>query len=133
MAGINPTLVFLVSIRRTDAHWSISAFDLLCGLLSVIGLAFWIVFQNAGFAIVISIVADAFASVPTYRKSLSDPESEEWTLYGCLTVSALISLATIKNWTFPEFGFVGYLALIGISMTLIILVGNWRSRKSKVI
>jgi hypothetical protein len=124
MAGISPSLVFLISVRRKDAHWTVSAFDLACGLVSLAAIVFLATYREMGVAIGLAIASDALASIPTYHKSIVDPSSESWVLYGCLSVSALITLATITTWTITSAGFATYLAMLGISLSLLIVFGK---------
>ncbi|GII65330.1 hypothetical protein Skr01_54150 [Sphaerisporangium krabiense] len=131
IAGINPTIIFLATLRSRDAHWSVSAFDLTCGALSIAGLVLWITYRQAGFAVTLAILSDALASAPTFKKSLSDPQSESWSVYGCLSVSSLITLATIDDWKFANYGFVGYLAVLGTSLTMIVLMGSRLRRRGR--
>ncbi|MBO3748040.1 hypothetical protein J5X84_18355 [Streptosporangiaceae bacterium NEAU-GS5] len=128
MAGVNPLLIFLASIRNKAAQWSISSFDLLCGSLSIVGVAGWLVYRQAGFAVAFSILSDGLAAIPTFRKSRSDPQTESWIVYGCLSVSALITLATIDTWRFANYGFAAYLAVLGISLTTVNILETRRRR-----
>jgi hypothetical protein len=130
VVGVNPAIIFSISIRRPDAHWSVSTFDVVCGALSLIGLGLWLSLRDAQLAVALSIVADGLASAPTYRKVLVDPYSESVVLYLCLLVSCTITLLTIEEWHFTNYGFVVYLALIGLSLTALIAIGRRRYRRS---
>lgn len=135
-SGTGPAAVAVAVVVRSrtnrSAIWSVTPFDLLCGGLSLVGLALWIVYRNAGFAIGLAIVADTLAAVPTYRKSLRDPRSESWLVYALLAGSAVITLATIDTWTFSEYGFVAYLAVLGTSIAVTIVAGNRRASPAAV-
>jgi hypothetical protein len=131
IVGINPLAVLLVSLRRPDAHWSISKYDLTCGFLSLLGLLLWVIFQKADYAIVLAIVSDALASLPTYRKSISQPESEAWVVYAGLTCSAIITLLTVHVWTFANYAFFVYLALLGSSLSVIVFTGQHLSKEAQ--
>ncbi|WP_436533680.1 hypothetical protein [Actinoplanes sp. HUAS TT8] len=124
--GVSPLVVVVVLILRGQAAWGVTGFDVFCGALSVLGIAAWLLTRHAAYAVVLAIAADALASVPTYRKSWRDPESESWFNYGCLTVSALITLATISGRTLSHYAFAGYLAVLGAGLTAIILLRGRR-------
>jgi hypothetical protein len=131
LAGISPAVVFLVSVRQKDAHWKVSAFDLACGLTSLAAIVFLAIYREKGAAIGLAIASDAIASVPTYRKSIVDPSSESWVLYGCLSISALVTLATLRTWTITSAGFAAYLAVLGVSLSLLIAFGKASSTGSR--
>lgn len=125
-AGASPLLVVVILLVRRDASWAVTRFDLVCGALSVAGVVVWVLARRAEYAVVFAVLADAFASVPTYRKTLRAPGSESWANFGCLTLSALITLATLTTWSLSHYAFAAYLALLGASMTGVILVGRRR-------
>lgn len=120
VAGINPALIFAISLRRSGAHWSISTLDIVCGVLSLAGLALWCLSRDGLYAIVLAIAADALASVPTFRKSFSHPESESPILYALSAVSAVITMLSIQEWTFDRYGFALYLLVTDLSLALVI-------------
>ncbi|MEV0897939.1 hypothetical protein [Actinoplanes sp. NPDC049802] len=120
VAGLNPALIFVIALRRPDAHWSASLFDVICGLLSLIGILAWWVSREGLYAIAFAIAADLLASLPTFRKSFIHPESESPALYAFSTISAAITLLSIQNWTFSHFGFAAYLLLTDFGLALII-------------
>ncbi|MFF4490759.1 hypothetical protein ACFY0F_30545 [Streptomyces sp. NPDC001544] len=128
VVGVNPLLILLFALRSPDAHWKLTRFDLACGALALLGLGLWACLRNATYAILLSIASDFMASLPTYRKSLSNPESESSVLYIFLTISATITLLTIKDWSLANYAFSAYLATLGASLSVIILLGRVRGR-----
>ncbi|HLO13486.1 MAG TPA: hypothetical protein VK206_01565, partial [Anaerolineales bacterium] len=74
--GFLPLLVFIASFVNKKAEWKITRFDLVCGFLSVIGLALWLITKVGNVAIIFSILADGLAAVPTIRKAYYYPETE---------------------------------------------------------
>lgn len=112
MAGFCPLLVLLASFADRKAVWKLTSFDLLCGALSLLGLALWFVTRHATIAIAFSIAADALAAAPTIRKSYTNPESEGWVNYAAAAVATGLTLLTIDNWTFAVYGFPLYLLIV---------------------
>jgi hypothetical protein len=133
MVGVNPALIFMVSVRDKEAHWSISKFDIVCGLLSLAGIGVWIVFQKAELGVAFSILSDALASIPTIRKAAIDPKSESWAVYVGAAVGAAITLATLKSWTFSRYAFAGYILVLCFSITAVILIRGLRLEKGRSI
>jgi len=66
--GILPFLVFLASFTNKKAEWKLTKFDLLCGVLSAIGLVLWLITKVGNVAIAFSILADGLAALPTIIK-----------------------------------------------------------------
>jgi len=119
VAGLNPALILLAALWKRDAHWGVTRFDFGCGCLSLAGILTWWILRDASYAIAFSIAADALASIPTFRKSISDPDSESPVLYVCSTFSAIITLFTIHHWSFDYYGFVVYLLVADGSLAVI--------------
>jgi hypothetical protein len=128
VAGVNPTCTLIVAVRSRTAHWSTSAFDLVCGSSAVLGVALWCVFSDARYAILFAILADALAAIPTFAKSFTNPESESWIQYACLAVSSLIVLASLDVWRFADYGWAAYLAVLGTGLAATI---KFRGRQLK--
>jgi hypothetical protein len=120
MVGFGPLLVFIASFVNKKAVWKITQFDLLCGILSFLGLIFWLLTQEGNIAIVFAIVADTLAAIPTLFKSFKYPETESSIVFSVSAISALITLLTINNWTFAAFGFPLYIFVICTIFTLLI-------------
>ena len=124
IVGLNPAVILAVSLRKSEAHWNVTRFDIVCGALSVLGLAAWGASRQAAYAIAFSIMADLLASLPTYRKSIRAPSSESPVLYICLAISSGITLMTIRQWTFSHCAFALYLFALGFSLSATIIVGE---------
>lgn len=112
MVGFSPLLIFLASFINKSSVWKITKFDILCGTFSLLGLFFWILTQTSTIAILFSILADAFAGIPTIVKAYKNPETENATVFLLAGTGSLITLLTIKTWTFAYFGFPVYIFLI---------------------
>jgi hypothetical protein len=129
IVAFNPTVVVFLLLRHPERRWQVSMFDIVCAALALAGLGLWIHYSTAVYAVLFAVAADALAAIPTYRKVLTDPTSESWLLYACLTVSSCITLATIKTWSLTSAGFAAYLAVLGISLTYLQVTGQRRVKK----
>jgi|SRR5215467_5475977 len=112
MVGFLPLTIFLASFVKKQAAWELHAFDFVCGGLSVLGLLFWYITKSGDIAIVCSILADGLAAVPTVVKAFNHPETEIGWTYFMSTISAAITLLTIKVWDVAHAGFPLYILLI---------------------
>lgn len=120
MAGICPLLVVFASFVNKKAAWKIEKFDLLCGGFSIIGLLLWQITRVGDIAILFSIIADGMAGTPTIIKSWKAPETENAFAFLTTAIATIITLLTIKVWTFANSGFTVYLLCICILLTILI-------------
>lgn len=120
MAGFVPVLILLASFLHKNAYWKIGKLDIVCGILSLGGLVLWLATGTGVIAIVFAILADFLAALPTIIKSYHFPETEDWTLYFFQTISALIALLVIRDWSVQTVAFPLYLFLDCILLTVLI-------------
>ena len=73
--GFLPLTVFTASFVNKKAEWKITKFDLVCGVLSILGLILWLITKVGNIAITFSIMADALAAIPTLVKAYKHPDS----------------------------------------------------------
>lgn len=118
--GFMPLLVFISSFINKKSYWKIEKLDLGCGFFSILGLVLWQITKVGNIAIILSIIADAFASFPTIIKSYKEPESENYLAYSFGIINSIISLLVIKNWNFQNYGFQLYWLIVSIILTVFI-------------
>lgn len=112
--GVFPLLIFLASFMNKKAYWKISTFDLVCGLLSLVGLLLWYLTKVGNWAIFFSILADAFACVPTITKAYRFPETESALPWLADSSNGLFTLLTIQNWNFATASYPFYIFIANI-------------------
>ena len=120
MAGTCPLLVLIASFMNRKAVWKLTSFDFLCGVLSLLGLLLWLITRHADIAIIFAIAADGMAAIPTIRKSYTDPDSEGWVNYLAAAIAAGITLLTVEDWSFANFGFSLYLLLVCVLISSLV-------------
>ena len=118
--GLNPLLVFAASFFNKKAEWKITKFDIICGFLSLVGIALWGITKDANLAIFFAILADLFAGIPTMTKAWYYPETENPSpfIYACF--ASVITLLTIKQWDFAHYGFPVFILFICSTFVLLI-------------
>lgn len=119
--GFGPLLVLIASFVTRKAYWRLTPFDLMCGSLSLAALALWLITGKGLLALVLSVVADLFAALPTIKKSYQDPESETGYPYLFGMAAALITLLTIRVWTLANSAFGVYILLTNGLIAALIL------------
>ncbi len=121
MVGFMPLMVLIASLANNKARWKLTTFDYTCGLLSLVGLALWLVTREGNMAILFSIIADGLAALPTIVKAYRHPETENWLGFGGGAVNAGITLLTIKHWTFANYGFPLYILIVCLAISGLVL------------
>jgi len=118
--GLWPALIFIGSFFNKKAEWKITRFDVICGILSILGLVLWMVTKIGNIAIIFSIFADTLASFPTIKKSYFYPETENIWIYFSGAIYAAVVLLTVKDWSFSTYGFPVYIFFLNITITSLI-------------
>ena len=109
--GFLPLMTFIASFVNKKAEWKITRFDLICGLLSILGLALWLITKVGNIAIFFSIVADGLAAVPTIVKAYKYPDTELAWPWIATVFGVVLTLLTIKDWSFANSGFIIYILI----------------------
>lgn len=115
-AGFGPLLVVIASYFNKKSYWKLQRSDYYFGLLSILGLVLWFVTGKGILAIIFSILADLFAAVPTVQKIYKHPETENSVVFGFGILASIITMLTITDWRFEEYGFSLYILLICVVM-----------------
>lgn len=112
--GIGPVLIVAASfLHRSDA-WRLTMLDYVCGALSLVGLILWYITQDGLLAILFSLIADIFASIPTIVKSYKAPSTESPIAYFLTGIGAFIIVLTITTWNFATYAFPLYVVLLNV-------------------
>lgn len=110
--GFLPFTVFLASFANKQSQWKLTRFDLACGILSLAGLALWMITKVGNIAIVFSIVADGFAAIPTIVKAYKYPETELAWPWIATVFGIVLTLLTLSKFTFANCGFIIYILIL---------------------
>ncbi|MGZ4165624.1 MAG: hypothetical protein ACXVR1_00940 [Solirubrobacteraceae bacterium] len=122
--GFGPLLVVIASFLDPKAYARVTVFDVACGALSLVALGAWAATGRGNVAIVLSILADLFAAVPTIRKAYRRPHTEHAAAFVAGAVGAAITLLTIQpdEWGFASAAFPVWILLDSILIAWLILV-----------
>ncbi len=131
MAGFSPLMIFTASFFAKKAYWKLSTFDYFCGVLSGLALVMWWLTKEPNVAIVFAIGSDALASIPTLKKSLTNPETESVWPFIIGVFGASSSLVVITYWTFSAYAFPIYLIIINIIILLTLYKKQLTSKLKK--
>jgi hypothetical protein len=107
--GFQPLCTFVASFTNKRAEWKLTRFDVVCGVLSVLGLILWLITKVGNVAIFFSIVADGLAALPTLVKAYRYPETELAWPWLATCIGVILTLLTLTQWTFANCGFIIYI------------------------
>ena len=68
MLGLVPCAVVVASFRNPNGVWKLGAFDVVCAVISLSGLALWAIVQQPALALISFVAADQVAALPTLRR-----------------------------------------------------------------
>ncbi len=114
LAGFLPLLVFIASFINRQSYWKLTTFDLLCGLCSVAALIVWGLINSPVLAILLAVIGDGFASIPTILKAWKHPETETGLAYAASTISVLLVIPSIPKWNIQNSAFQVYLLIVNV-------------------
>lgn len=118
--GISPLIIFISTFFAKQPKWQITKFDLICGALSIIGFALWIILREGNVAIVFAIAADGLAFLPTLVKAFRYPETESPWAFMMGMIAAVIALAILTTHDFKHLAFPLYILIADALATLFI-------------
>jgi hypothetical protein len=124
VAGFGSLLIFLASFVNPKSYWKLENFDYICGALSGLSLILWWITKEPLVAIILAIISDGFASIPTVIKSWKHPKTESGTLYISALFNVLTGFFALKTFGISELAFPIYLVLLDI----ILITGIYRGR-----
>jgi hypothetical protein len=118
--GLGPLCVLLASFVGGIGLWKLGPFDYVCGACSLAALALWAITGDPVIAIVLSILADAAAALPTMRKAWLEPATENRSTYLISFAGMLIGIFSVRQPTFAAYAFNGYLVAASSALVLIL-------------
>jgi hypothetical protein len=118
--GFLPLTVLIASFVNKQAEWKLTRFDLLCGVLSLVGLVLWLVTKVGNVAIFFSIVADGLAAVPTIVKSYRYPDTELAWPWLATVIGVVLTLLTLPALTFANSGFIIYILVVNLLIFVLV-------------
>jgi hypothetical protein len=131
-AGLLPLVVFIASFFCPAAYWKCSLFDFLCGLLSVTAVIVWLFLSDPITAVVMTVVADGVASIPTLIKMWAAPQTETLSSYVAFFFSTFVIVPFIQVWDVPNAAFPLYLLFINIVFIGLLVLRKTSMRRSPI-
>lgn len=118
----NPFIITIIALWRGGTR-KLGVFDIWCLVFGIISMIVWYYFNTkeaATLGLVMGIVADAFAMVPTIRGVYLAPKDDRPMMWGMFSLGYLVSLFSITEHTFSNYVLPLYMS-IGSGIVFVIL------------
>lgn len=119
ISGFTPLLVVIASFFNKNAYWKTMPIDYVLMGAAFGGIILWFFTKEPNMAILLTIIADFCAGLPTIIKSLKHPETESWVAYAISAVGFSITILAITTFNFQNVAFVIYLAITNGTMAIL--------------
>ena len=119
-SGLSPLFIFTASFFNPKGYWKLTTFDVTCGLFAVAALVAWLLVDLPRLAIILAVIGDGFAVLPTLRKAWWYPETETGTAYITGLLSLLLIMPSIQFWNIENAAFQIYLLVANILLALFV-------------
>lgn len=117
VAGLTPLLIVSASLACPGAYWRSAPRDYALMGAALLGIVLWAWTDNPNLALLLALLADALASVPTLIKAYRQPQSESWVAYGISTLGFGLSLLSIRSHTLESTAFLAYVFFLNATLT----------------
>jgi hypothetical protein len=96
------------------------------------GIVLWFITDEPNLAILLVLIADLLASIPTIIKSFKRPETESWIAYALSTIGFGIGVFSIQTFNFENAAFAIYLFVIQTLLTVLTIRVLFRPNVNKI-
>ena len=120
--AIGPVAVVVAAAVKGGITSRVAAPDLACGAVSLAGLVAWLVTSRPAAALLLSIVADLVAGVPTFRQAYRRPMDECAPTYLISTVAMAITVLTVHRWTIGQIVLPAYILAVNAALYAVIRI-----------
>lgn len=90
----------VVFLSLKNGRKDITSSDTVVAILSLIAIFFWLIADQPIISIILVIIADMLAFIPTVRKSYNQPYSETLSLYVTNALRFALALLAVEHYTF---------------------------------
>jgi hypothetical protein len=129
--AFGPLAIITAALAKGTRRLKLTRLDAWCLSLAIAGIILWIRTKDPLLALLMSIVADIFATMPTVVKSYLTPHTESAPAYSLSVISMIVTLLTVRQWNVMSWAFPLYILMINLTLvTLILLPERLRYQRS---
>jgi hypothetical protein len=99
----------ILSIKYGDNKWDLR--NKICVGGAILGILLWALTGDPLLALVLSIIADLFASIPNFRHVFLNPKQEDKLAWAIGWLSAVFQILAVAEWNFASGGWSVYFLL----------------------
>lgn len=125
---VGPLLVASLSLRYGESGWE--KLDVWCLSAAGASALIWYFYQSPFTVLVVNIIMDFVALVPTIRKSYLRPDSEDALAWTIESSAGVLNVLALESWAFRLAFYPMYLLLINSLVTALLLRGKIRKYPS---
>jgi hypothetical protein len=126
-AGILCIGVVLLSLK--GGKKDITTSDTIVAILSLIAIGFWLVADQPVVSIILVIIADGLAFIPTIRKSWHKPYTETLSLYVTNALRFFLALAAVETYTFLSASWIVFWATGNALFSVMLIIRRRQLKK----
>ena len=115
---LGPLIISILSFKYGEGGWG--KLEKICLLGVVISLLLWWIFKSALVVLVINLLIDLFALIPTIAKSISRPKGEDRKAWAIETTANILNLFALEQWTFSLLVYPLYLITFNALITTLL-------------
>lgn len=129
--AFGPLAVITATVLKGAQNLKLTRLDVWCLSLAIAGILLWIGTKDPLLALLMSILADFFADIPTVVKSYLTPQTESAAAYSLSVISMIVTLLTVRQWNVMSWAFPLYILVMNLMfVTLILLPKRLRYQRS---
>jgi uncharacterized protein with PQ loop repeat len=119
---LGPFFIAILSFRYGYSEWS--KLEIVCIIMAALSILPWLISANAVVTLLINVLIDSMAAVPTLIKSYREPESEDLTAWLIFLIAGTMELFAISTWDITSI-YPLYLFFLTGSVVLLILAPSF--------
>jgi len=117
---LGPFSIAILSIKYGEGGID-NKTDILCFLGAFVSVLLWVIFNNPLIALIMNLVIDSFAIIPTIKKSYLRPEGEDfWAWFGTGLADSL-NMFAVERFTFAVLVYPIYMLVSDLIIIVILL------------
>lgn len=119
-AGLMCVGIVVLSLKHGKKYITVS--DTVVAILSLIAIGFWVFANQPNISMLLVIVADILAFIPTVRKSWHSPHTETLSLYVTNTVRFSLAFLALREYTFLSASWIVVWVIANFLFSVILVV-----------
>ncbi len=125
-SALSTGLITILGLKRGIKRYT--AFDVICQISALLGIILWLTTQDAMIAMVVVVVTDIIACLPTVRHVWIEPHAETWQTFAAAALASGITLFTITQFTFVALAYPIWLTSANVLLSMLILYRRTKVR-----